>query len=855
MSRSPIAAPIAAPTAAPIAAPAALLAVVLLAAAHTLSGAPDARAARLADVCGALAGNTTWTAAGGPYVTTCDIAIPAGATLTIEAGTIVQLGTSHKIDVSGVLNVAGTSEQPVRFEKAGTQPWGSIQLRTGSGPSTITNADIGGGGALRKEMLGIETDLATITRTNIHDTAGVGVEIRAGASPTLLDNLFVRASTPSAQPSAALRILGASKAEVRGNRFESNQQYPIYLDGAANALLSGNRFEYNAYNAVLVAGHFTGQTTLHNLGPRRYAYHVRNPLSVRSGAELTIAPGATLHFFSGSGLAVEGTLRAIGQPGREILFSGVGDPGPPGKWGQLRFADSSTDFDAPSSTGSRLEHAILEWAGFDPSGALLIQRSSPRIAYVTVRNSGSRGVTVEGDGARPELLGLHIHDCIAESSGIGLQVRAGARPTLRFSTIEGNWLGVDVRAGAVPNLNGHNRIVGNATFAVRADDIDTVCVPARANDWGAPDGPRDGSTRPDACDAAGADHAGAGQLVTDGVDYTQWVGQLLTPSITSPRCGQIADPRPTLSGDGPADSTVILFDGGAEIGRTTTAAVGAEGVAPWTLTPTRDLAPGGHALQARAENAAGGSAPSEVLGVVIDPESILLGDRIAMRQTLEGTRYSQPYASGGGCAVVSDDSAWQVSMHPGAPLELQLGARCPSGGTVTARYRDADVPLQPGDNGLWTGTLDMADGGALQVTATCGTRRQSVDLGTVQVALNGFVHDAFYGVDRRVQGAKVTLYRFDAAINNFRVWKASDHGDQTNPQTTGFLGWYGFYPPPGRYRAVVSASGYAQFIAPEVPLVGQPYHVNVALQPLATPRPKPAAIVYLPLVQRLATRP
>jgi hypothetical protein len=149
----------------------------------------------------------------------------------------------------------------------------------------------------------------------------------------------------------------------------------------------------------------------------------------------------------------------------------------------------------------------------------------------------------------------------------------------------------------------------------------------------------------------------------------------------------------------------------------------------------------------------------------------------------------------------------------------------------------------------------MADGGALQVTATCGTRRQSVDLGTVQVALNGFVHDAFYGVDRRVQGAKVTLYRFDAAINNFRVWKASDHGDQTNPQTTGFLGWYGFYPPPGRYRAVVSASGYAQFIAPEVPLVGQPYHVNVALQPLATPRPKPAAIVYLPLVQRLATRP
>lgn len=835
----------------PIAALAAGLAAVLA----TALGGANARpvlADPAADVCGALAGDTTWTAAGGPYRTTCDVSVPAGASLTIEAGARVTLGAGHRLDVAGRLVVAGSAAAPVRFERDGAQPWGSIQLRPGSGPSTIAHAVLTGGGALRKEMLGIETDAATVTDSTIVDTAGVGVEIRAGASPTIAGNLFLRASTTTAQPSAALRVFGASRAEVRGNRFESNQQYPIVLDGAADVRLSGNRLEYNAYNAVLVTGHITGQTTLASLGPRRYAYHFRAVTTVRGGARLAIEPGATLRFFAGTGLTVEGTLHAVGQPGREILFTSDSDSATPGTWGQIRFADGSTDFDPASGTGSRLEHAEVAWGGFDASGAVLIQRSAPRLAHVTVHHSGHRGVTVEGDGARPTLVGLVVRDQIAETHGIGLQVRSGAAPTVRFSTIEGNWLGVDIRGAARPDLGGHNRFSGNATFAVRNDDIDTVCVPARGNDWGAADGPLDGSTRADACQLG--DHAGSGQLVTDGVDYAGWIGQLPPPSITRPRCGLIDGARPTIGGDGPPESTIIVTDDGVEIGRTTTGPAGDEGVAAWSFTPSRDLGAGSHVLQARAERPDGQSAPGAPVGLVIDPDAILAGDLIAMRQDLEGTRYSQPYASGGGCAVVSDDSAWQVAMHPGAPLELTVGSRCP-GAVLTATYRDAPLPLAPAGDGRFTGTFEMADGGPLAVTAVCGPRRQSVDLGTVQVALGGFVHDALAGGDRRIRGAKVTLYRHDPAIGNFRVWQASDHGDQVNPQTTGHTGWYGFYPPPGRYRAVVDAAGYFRYIAPELALNGQPYHVTIPLQPLATPTPKPAHRILLPVAARGATRP
>ncbi|MEO8082833.1 MAG: right-handed parallel beta-helix repeat-containing protein [Ardenticatenales bacterium] len=854
MKRLSVAAPAAAWTAARALA---AIAIPVVAASAVPGGAP-VMARRTADVCGPVSGDATWSAAGGPYLTTCDVTVPAGASLTIEAGAVVRLGPSHRVDVSGRLAVQGTAAAPVHFEAAGAQPWGSIQLRAGSGPSVVRFADIGGGGALRKEMLGIETDAASVTDSTLHDTAGVGLEIRAGASPSIVGNLFTKASTTNAQPSAALRVFGASHAEIRGNRFENNQQYPIYLDAAADARLAGNRLEYNAYNAVLLAGTFSGTTSLANLGPRRYAYHVRSVMTVKEGATLAIAPGATFQFFSGSGLTIDGTLRAIGQPGREIVFTAEGNGGAPGTWGQLRFSDKSVDYDAATDVGSRLEHAVIEWGGFDASGALYIQRSSPRVAYVSVHGSNNRGVTVEGDGARPALIGLDIRDNVAEMNGIGLQIRGGARPTLRFSTVSDNWLGVDVRLGAIPDLSGGNRFAGNAAFGVRVDETDTICVGARDDDWGAPDGPLDGSDRPDACN--NAEHAGNGQLVSDGVDYAGWVGQLAPPTITSPRCGDVSSLRPTISGDGPPDSTVIVYDHAVEIGRTMASAAGEEGLGTWTLTPPKDLAAGGHALQARAENAAGKSGPGAVLGLVIDPDAILAGDQIYMRQTLEGTRYSQPYAGSGGCAVVSDDSAWQVAMHPGAPLELQLGARCPSGATVTATYRDADVPLTPSGDGLWAGTLDMADGGQLHVAATCDNRRQAVDLGTVQVALAGFVHDALGGGDQRVSGAKVTLYRFDAAINNFRIWKAAEYGDQTNPQTTGFLGWYGFYPPPGRYRAVVDAAGYDRYIASDLALSGQPYHVTIPIQPKATPvrpTPDPSKLnaIYLPMTQRQAERP
>src|SRR5688500_9518420 len=58
---------------------------------------------------GAIASNTTWSAAAGPYVVDSDLVVQNGAQLTIEPGTTVYVGAGRSISVqSGALRAIGT---------------------------------------------------------------------------------------------------------------------------------------------------------------------------------------------------------------------------------------------------------------------------------------------------------------------------------------------------------------------------------------------------------------------------------------------------------------------------------------------------------------------------------------------------------------------------------------------------------------------------------------------------------------------------------------------------------------------------------------------------------------------------
>lgn len=74
----------------------------------------------VANVSGAIAADTTWTAAGGPYLVTAPLTISNGATLTIERGTTVYLSPAIGITVAGGgrMIAEGTEAKPIHFTRA-----------------------------------------------------------------------------------------------------------------------------------------------------------------------------------------------------------------------------------------------------------------------------------------------------------------------------------------------------------------------------------------------------------------------------------------------------------------------------------------------------------------------------------------------------------------------------------------------------------------------------------------------------------------------------------------------------------------------------------------------------------------
>ena len=108
----------------------------------------------------AIDSTTTWTNAAGTISTstnwgenarvsiTGDIALAAGVTLTIGAGTVVRLAGGADIAVAGTLRIEGTIERPVVFLPAvKTAPWGGIQWRTATSLGEIQGAIFVGSGS------------------------------------------------------------------------------------------------------------------------------------------------------------------------------------------------------------------------------------------------------------------------------------------------------------------------------------------------------------------------------------------------------------------------------------------------------------------------------------------------------------------------------------------------------------------------------------------------------------------------------------------------------------------------------------------------------------------------------------
>lgn len=93
---------------------------------------------------GTVASDTTFTLAGSPYTLSSDLIVPAGVTLTVQAGVTINMPAKRNIRVQGVFNVAGTATQPVTIHGRGDDRWGGISYESPSGPSSLAHLIVRG---------------------------------------------------------------------------------------------------------------------------------------------------------------------------------------------------------------------------------------------------------------------------------------------------------------------------------------------------------------------------------------------------------------------------------------------------------------------------------------------------------------------------------------------------------------------------------------------------------------------------------------------------------------------------------------------------------------------------------------
>ncbi|HRA18967.1 MAG TPA: hypothetical protein PLZ56_00780 [Anaerolineae bacterium] len=816
------------------------------------------------DVCGKLTGVVTWTRGASPYVSTCDLEVPVGSTLTMEPGVEVKLGPRHKLSVAGRLLAVGSEALPISFKPASSE-WDSVQLLAGSGPSEIAYASFTGGGAGRREMLGIAADQADLHHSSFLAGSGVGVEVKAGAAPTLRYNRFDGCTVSQALPPAALRLQKGARPVVKGNYFLRNV-LAMQMDASASPSLDGNRFDYNGHNGITVSGTVTDRTTLASLGPRRWSYRVDgNGFLVDQGGTLTLLAGTTFRFTNGGALRVKnGTLAIRGAAGSPVQLIPEKDDKRPGAWPEVLLDDGTTDYDPATGAGTLIEHAEILYGGASSGGAITVRNSSPRIQSTLIRQSGGRGITVTGPEARPQLIGNLVFDQQNEARGSGIFVDNGAAPSMSFNILRGNVDGLRVDTGAQPQVGPHNWFDFNRIYGLYNEDR-TTCVEAAGNDWGDTAGPNDVSERTDACGLGG--NPGKGEEVSDGVRYLPFEGQQVRPQILAPRCGVFNDAQPEISGVAASGARVLVYDNYQLLGETR-AAVGEGESAPFSYRPAAPLSAGSHVIQVRSEGESGvASGITQPAAFSVDPALLVDAAGLELRYELEGTRYVQPYQDESGCLALRGDGEWTLRVHPPAPSKTQMVTlhvplRCPAGQQPSGelRYQDKAYPLGALDGAYQASfPLDVAATGAtVTLSARCGGGEpRDLLLGTMTVEYDGFVHDLSGQPDprlKRIAGARVSLFARDPGAAVGREWKLwpATHG-QTNPQTTGPTGWYGFYPPPGQYRVMVEASGYkAAFTNPET-VTNQPMMQTIGLEPgttVPTPPPtrQPGKGIYLPLL-------
>ncbi|MBX2998122.1 MAG: Ig-like domain-containing protein [Caldilineaceae bacterium] len=325
---------------------------------------------------GSITANTTWTAAGSPYIVTGNLAIEPGVTLTIDPGVEVRFGEVW-LWVRGHLQAEGTAGQLITFTSNAATPatgdWLYIQV---DGIASLRHCTVAYGGRSGTHMLYLKTSNAQVRDCTLRHSQNAGVEIAGNDVRPLLQNTVVRNNG-----AAAIRQMVNTSPSYNGVSFSNN----------------------GVNGVVIPSGSYTVDSVLNGAGLSGGGYVAGGNLGIEAGATLTVTANTTLAF-NEAWLWVLGHLQAEGTSTQPITFTSSAATPAAGDWYYIQVDGSA-----------RLRHCTVAYGGRGGSNMLRLYASNVHVRDCTLRHSQNAGVEVI-NGVLPLIIHNRIHD-----NGLGLR--------------------------------------------------------------------------------------------------------------------------------------------------------------------------------------------------------------------------------------------------------------------------------------------------------------------------------------------------------------------------------------------------------------------------------------------------
>lgn len=327
----------------------------------------------------------------GAFVLNGAVNIPAGASLTLQAGCVVKFRGGFPVVVDGRLLTQGTSQAPVVFTDFADDSAG--------GDTNGNGASSGIPGTWQGLRLGATAGQSSLLWT----------EVRYGGA-NFVSNIIVTDSSPEFRNCTSrngfthgMRLDGTASPIIADCSFRDNNSLAIQVAGLHNLVgLAGNTASGNGQNfAEVPTSSIQGNLMLQPANMLNGAFVLNGTLTIPSGASLVLQAGSVIKFRGGFPVVVDGSLITQGSSQTPVVFTALADDsvggdtngngpstGSPGTWQGLRL----------NATAGQ---SLLLWTEVRYGGAnfvpnILVTDSSPEFHHCTSRNGFTHGMRLDG---------------------------------------------------------------------------------------------------------------------------------------------------------------------------------------------------------------------------------------------------------------------------------------------------------------------------------------------------------------------------------------------------------------------------------------------------------------------------